>query len=85
MCDSNNVLIPVDDGVVQGFGRFPVANLTNYTTQATASLDAADYYVVPVFGGSGILASNGSCGTYMPFRDAYGTCETITYVKKSYA
>jgi hypothetical protein len=81
MCDSNNVLIPVDDFAVRGL----VPNLTNYTTQASAALDASDYYVVPVFGGSGIPSSNGHCGTYMPFKEAYGTCETITYVKKSYA
>lgn len=84
MCDSNNVLIPVDEVAVRGFLPTSSPNLTNYMTQSAAALDASDYYVVPVFGGSGIPASHGNC-TYMPFRNAYGACETITYVKKSYA
>lgn len=84
MCDSNNVLIPVEE-VVEGFVPSCGPNLANYMTQGTIALDASDYYVVPVFGGSGIPSSNGGCGTYMPFKEAYGMCETITYVKKSYA
>jgi hypothetical protein len=85
MCDSNNVLIPVEEVLVEGFVPSAAPNLTNYMTQGTIALDASDYYVVPVFGGSGIPSSSNSCGTYLAFKDAYGMCETVTYVKKSYA
>lgn len=47
-------------------------------------MDASDFYVVPVFGGCGIpssIPSNGSA--YYSFKDAYGQCSTITYVRKS--
>ena len=84
MCDSNNVLIPMDEVAVERFLSSSSPNLTNYMTQTATALDASDYYVVPVFGGAGMPASQGNC-TYMPFKSAYGTCETITYVKKSYA
>jgi hypothetical protein len=76
----------MEEVLVEGFVPSTAPNLTNYMTQGTLALDASDYYVVPVFGGAGISSSNGACaGTYMSFKDAYGMCETITYVKKSYA
>ena len=84
MCDSNNVLVPVEEVVVEGFDRCTSPNLANYFTQGTIAVDASDYYVVPVFGGAGIPSSTNSCSTYMPFKDAYGMCESITYVKKSF-
>lgn len=48
--------------------------------------DASDYYVVPVFGGHGIPVFVDSAqkarGGFLTFKDAYGTCSTITYVRK---
>lgn len=50
-------------------------------------MDASDYYVVPVFGGFGIPVSvppsHTSGNGYLSFRDAYGHCSTVTYVKRS--
>ncbi len=57
---------------------------SSYTMQ-----DASDYYVVPVFGGFGIPVSTSPYQTtgdgFLTFRDAYGTCSTITYVRKCMA
>ena len=48
--------------------------------------DAADYYVVPVFGGSGVPVFvspyRRAPGGYLTFRDAYGPCSTVTYVRR---
>ena len=50
-------------------------------------MDANDFYVVPVFGGFGIPVSvplsQVAKGGYMRFKDAYGQCSTITYVRRS--
>lgn len=48
--------------------------------------DASDYYVVPVFGGYGIPSSVKPYHTtgdgFFTFKDAYGCCSSITYVRK---